>query len=108
MGRPCARVIMAIIFALLSSNLAHAVITGMQSVATGLNAPIFVTHAPGDSSRLFIAERGGGIRILNLQTGVLQTTPFLTMSGVSTNGEGGFLGLAFHPNYSNVGMPGFG
>ena len=30
------------------------------------------------------------------------------MSGVSTDGEGGFLGLAFHPNYNNVGMPGFG
>src|SRR5215212_8699718 len=108
MGRPCARVIMAIIFALLSSNLAHAVITGMQSVASGLSSPIFVTHAPGDSSRLFIAERGGGIRILNLQTGLLETTPFLTMSGISTTGEGGFLGLAFHPDYFNLGTPGYG
>src|ERR1700754_248237 len=108
MSRFGARGILAVIFTLLSSNFAHAVITGMQSVATGLSSPIFVTHAPGDSSRLFIAERGGGIRILNLQTGVLQSTPFLTMSGISTNGEGGFLGLAFHPNYSNFGMPGFG
>jgi hypothetical protein len=38
---------------------------------------------------------------------MLQTDPFLTMSGISTNGEGGFLGLAFHPNYFNEGMPGF-
>jgi glucose/arabinose dehydrogenase len=108
MTRSCAQAILAVLVPLLSSNLAHAVITGMQSVASGLSSPIFVTHAPGDSSRLFIAQRGGAIRILNLQTGVLDPTPFLTMSGISTDGEGGFLGLAFHPNYFNVGMPGFG
>lgn len=90
------------------SRLSPAAITGMQSVATGLSAPIFVTHAPGDTSRLFIAQRGGAIRILNLQTGTLLPTPFLTMSGISQDGEGGFLGLAFHPNYSKSGMPGFG
>ena len=108
MSRSCVLGTLAVVFALLSSSLAHAAITGMQSVASGLSAPIFVTHAPGDSSRLFIAERGGAIRILNLQTGVLDPTPFLTMPGISTTGEGGFLGLAFHPNYSNSGMPGFG
>ena len=107
-GSTLRRVVLAIIFVLLSSNFAHAVITGMQQVASGLSSPIFVTHAPGDSSRLFIAQRGGAIRILNLQTGVLETTPFLTMSGISTDGEGGFLGLAFHPNYFNAGTPGFG
>jgi glucose/arabinose dehydrogenase len=83
-------------------------IAGLQRVASGLNAPIFVTHAPGDTSRLFIAQRGGAIRILDLNTGVLQPTPFLNMSGIATGGEGGFLGLAFHPNYSTEGMPGFG
>ena len=51
---------------------------------------------------------GGAIRILNLNTGSLEATPFLTMSGIDTTGEGGFLGLAFHPNYFNEGMPGFG
>ncbi len=86
----------------------HAAISGLTRVASGLSNPIFVTHAPGDRSRLFIAQRGGAIRILNLDTGMLETTPFLTMSGVSTDNEGGFLGLAFHPDYFNEGMPGFG
>jgi glucose/arabinose dehydrogenase len=86
----------------------HAGVSGLTRVAAGISNPIFVTHAPGDRSRLFIAERTGGIRILNLQTGLLEATPFLTMSGVSTDGEGGFLGLAFHPNYFNQGIPGFG
>ena len=68
---------------------------------------MFVTHAPGDRDRLFIAERGGAIRILNLNTGVLQATPFLTMTGVSTAGEGGFLGLAFHPDYFDPDADGY-
>ena len=35
---------------------------------------IFVTHAPGDASRLFIAQRGGAIRILNSETGSVTWT----------------------------------
>jgi glucose/arabinose dehydrogenase len=98
----------AVTIVLVANNAALAAIGGLERVASGLAAPIFVTHAPGDSDRLFIAERGGTIRILNLSTGMLQPAPFLSMSGIATAGEGGFLGLAFHPNYSNVGMPGFG
>src|SRR5688572_7211463 len=86
---------------------APAAVEGLQRVASGLSNPIFVTHAPGDASRLFIAQRGGQIRILNLKTGVVQATPFLSTT-VDTAGEGGLLGLAFHPNYANEGMPGFG
>jgi glucose/arabinose dehydrogenase len=86
---------------------AAAAITGLERVASGLAEPIFVTHAPDDTSRLFIAQRGGAIRILDLNTGILQTAPFLTTT-VDTSGEGGLLGLAFHPNYFNDGMLGFG
>jgi glucose/arabinose dehydrogenase len=104
----CAGILASFLLLLIGSAPAQAAITGLTRVASGLANPIFVTHAPGDHSRLFIAQRGGSIRILNLTTGTLEPTPFLTMSGISTDGEGGFLGLAFHPNYSNVGMPGFG
>jgi glucose/arabinose dehydrogenase len=85
---------------------ATAAITGLTRVASGVSNPMFVTHAPGDTSRLFIAQRGGQIRILDLNTGILQTAPFLSTT-VDTSGEGGLLGLAFHPNYFNEGMPGF-
>ena len=93
---------------MLACHGAQAAVSGLERVASGLAAPIFVTHAPGDENRLFIAQRGGQIRILDLNTGVLQATPFLSMSGIDTQGEGGFLGLAFHPNYFNEGMTGFG
>jgi glucose/arabinose dehydrogenase len=92
---------------LLAAPLAHADIQGLTRVASGLSNPLFVTHAPGDSSRLFIAQRGGSIRILDLNTGNLLTTPFLTTT-VDTSGEGGLLGLAFHPDYNTTGLPGSG
>jgi glucose/arabinose dehydrogenase len=90
-----------------SATLVSAEIEGLERVASGLNAPIYVTHAPGDSSRLFIAERGGQIRILDLGTGIVRPTPFLSTS-VDTSGEGGLLGMAFHPDYDESERPGAG
>jgi glucose/arabinose dehydrogenase len=82
---------------------ARADIVGLQRVASGLSSPICITHAPGDTSRLFIVERGGVIRILSLSSGALEATPFLTVSNVITTGEGGLLGMAFHPGYQTNG-----
>src|SRR5436189_1471370 len=72
-------------------------------VASGLSSPIFTTAPPGDSNRLFIVQQNGVIRILNLNTGVLNATPFLTISGLQAGGEQGLLGLAFDPNYAAYG-----
>ncbi|HMO15268.1 MAG TPA: PQQ-dependent sugar dehydrogenase [Pirellulaceae bacterium] len=77
----------------------------LRAVATGLSNPLFATFAPGDNSRLFIAEQGGNIRILDLNTGIVNPTPFLTQAqmsagtGFTGGGERGLLGLAFDPNY---------
>lgn len=76
-------------------------------VASGLVRPIGVFHAPGDTSRIFIIEKQGRIRIL--ENGVLLPTPFLdvdaiTGGGTSTSSEQGLLGLAFHPDYDNNGL----
>jgi hypothetical protein len=40
------------------------------------------------------------IRILNLITGTLNSTPFLALTGLQTGGEQGLLGMAFDPNYA--------
>lgn len=74
----------------------------LERVASGLSSPIFVTHAPGDPDRLFICQRSGAIRILDLQNGGTPTT-FMTVPNVDTFFEGGLLGLAFHPDYQNNG-----
>ena len=73
----------------------------LQEVASGLDAPIFLTAPPGDS-RLFILERPGRIRVL--QNGNLLATPFLDISPLTTtSGERGLLSLAFHPQYASNG-----
>lgn len=71
------------------------------AVASGLSQPVFVTAPPGDD-RLFIIEKGGRIKIL--ASGALRAAPFLDLSAqVSTDGERGLLGLAFHPSYPDNG-----
>jgi glucose/arabinose dehydrogenase len=91
--------ILTSLLVLLAGPDAHAVITGLTRVASGLSGPMYVTAAPGDPTRLFIAERGGAIKILNLTTGAVEPTPFLSIPSVDQAGEGGLLGLAFHPDY---------
>lgn len=76
-----------------------AAIAGLERVATGLSNPMFAVAAPNDPSRLFIGQRNGVIRVLNLATKTLEPTPFLSIPSVDQAGEGGLLGMAFHPNY---------
>ena len=77
-----------------------------ERVASGLSRPVQVAAVPGDTERLFIVEQRSGstgrIKILNLVTGSVNATPFLSLT-VSTSSEQGLLGLAFHPNYSQNG-----
>ncbi len=72
-------------------------------VATGLDAPLFLTGRPG-ASDVFVAEREGVIRLFNPATGTVSGTPFLDIrSSVGTAGEGGLLGLAPAPDYTTSG-----
>lgn len=74
----------------------------LQLVTASLDSPVFMTTAPGDSSRLFIVEQGGTIRIIT--GGTLLPAPFLNIAGLIRNGgEEGLLGMAFDPNYGTNG-----
>ncbi|MGW8315792.1 MAG: PQQ-dependent sugar dehydrogenase [Bacteroidales bacterium] len=69
--------------------------------AEGFNRPVTIANA-GDE-RLFVVERGGVIRIIK-SAGSIEGTPFLDLSGIITSGgERGLLGLAFHPGYAENG-----
>jgi glucose/arabinose dehydrogenase len=73
-----------------------------MEVASGLSAPVFVTHAPDDTTRLFIIEQPGRIRVVH--NGALLATAYLDItSKVLYGGERGLLGLAFHPDYASNG-----
>lgn len=75
----------------------------LQSFATGFSSAITIAHPPNDA-RLFVVQQGGLIRILN-SNGTVNATPFLNLSTIiSSGGERGLLGLAFHPNYATNGL----
>ena len=82
---------------------AYASASGLRAevVATGLKAPDFVTAPPGDP-RLFVLEQAGLVRLV--RGGRILPAPFLDLRGVlSSGGERGLLGLAFHPDFAHNG-----
>ena len=73
-------------------------------VATGFNAPVFATSAPGDPDRLYVVEKDlGRIILLSLSTGVRSTFLSIPTNQLSAGGEQGLLSLAFHPDYQTNG-----
>lgn len=68
--------------------------------------PMCTAFPPGETNRLFVAERGGMIQVVpNLATpsksAYLNLASLLTAGqSLSTSGENGFLSLAFHPNFA--------
>jgi glucose/arabinose dehydrogenase len=62
--------------------------------------PLYVTAPPGDTSRLFVVEKTGVIRVI--RNGSLLPAPFLDISGlVSGDSEQGLLSMAFDPGYAS-------
>ena len=62
--------------------------------------PVYVAAPPGDTSRLFVVEKTGRIRIV--KGGAVNARPFLDLSGlVSSDGERGLLSVAFDPRYAS-------
>lgn len=67
-------------------------------VVGGLDAPVYVTAAPGDARTLYVVEQPGRIRIV--RDGVVAGM-FLDISDrVRSGGEQGLLSVAFHPDYA--------
>jgi glucose/arabinose dehydrogenase len=74
----------------------------VELVATGFDAPVYLTSPTGDP-RLFVLEAGG--RIFIVENGNVLATPFLDLSSdVSGAPDGGLLGLAFDPDYDQNGL----
>lgn len=72
----------------------------------GLVDPMVVVSPPGDPNRLFVVDEGGEIIVIPNVNAPTRSV-FLDISDRVTlarpDGEGGILGLAFHPNYANNG-----
>jgi glucose/arabinose dehydrogenase len=76
------------------------VTVGLETVVGGLAEPLAVTSAGDGSGRIFVAQQGGQVRIV--RDGALIAAPFLDIADrVTSGGERGLLGLAFHPDFPN-------
>ena len=78
---------------------------GLETVASGFDQPLVVTDANDDTGRLFVAEKGGTIRVI-AGDGTVQDAPFLDITDrVGAGGsEQGLLGLAFPENFADSGV----
>ncbi len=94
-----------------------AVSIGLEVVASGLTAPVYLTHAGDGTDRLFVVNQPGKIWVI--ENGQLLNTPFLDVTDrvhmpgffgtldVNDFDERGLLGLAFHPGFANPQSPGY-
>ncbi len=73
-----------------------------------LGLPMMIAQIPGDKTRWFVAQRNGNIvkfDVSNPANAPVAVGNLTTVSGCSINqaGEGGFLGMAFHPKFATNG-----
>lgn len=70
----------------------------LETIVSGLDAPLYVTSARDGTGRLFIANQSGRISIFS--GGRLLFPFFLDIQArIQIGPESGFLGLAFHPDF---------
>src|SRR5262249_28097933 len=84
----------------------------LQNVASGFNAPVWATGAPGiPANFLYVVDQSGIVWRVDTSDG--SKTPFLDVSarliplgvfGPGTYDERGFLGIAFHPQFATNGL----
>ena len=71
------------------------------------SAPLGMLQAPGDSSRWFVLEKTGRVRVFDSDPETTTFDPDFIDLNLITNldddGEGGLLGMAFHPDYETNG-----
>lgn len=82
-------------------------VVGLDLVAEGLVAPVWLTEAPGGTGRLFVVDQSGQVRVIEAD-GTLGAEPFLDLTDRMVElmpgfDERGLLGLAFHPAYTDNG-----
>jgi glucose/arabinose dehydrogenase len=78
---------------------------GTEQVFSGvtLSNPVAMLQAPGDNTRWFVVEQGGHVRVFDNDPMVTTATDFIDISGrVTSSGEAGLLGMAFHPDFPNI------
>jgi glucose/arabinose dehydrogenase len=89
---------LAAVAVLAAAGSTHAARLGFEPLVTGLDAPVYVTSAPGDPATLYVVEQPG--RIVIVRNGAVAGTFLDIRSRVKSGGEQGLLSVAFHPKYA--------
>ncbi|HEV8193049.1 MAG TPA: PQQ-dependent sugar dehydrogenase, partial [Ktedonobacterales bacterium] len=76
----------------------------LQQFANGLDSAVYLTHAPGQTDRVYAVQQTGLIKVFNMD-GTVRAQPFLDIHQLlrSTGGERGLLSMVFHPDYARNG-----
>ncbi|MGG9970833.1 PQQ-dependent sugar dehydrogenase [Ferruginibacter sp. SUN002] len=74
----------------------------LNRVIRYLSAPMQLTNAADGTGRIFIVQKGGKVQVYSKTYDSIGV--FLTVTGITTNGERGLLSMAFHPDYKNNGF----
>jgi glucose/arabinose dehydrogenase len=80
----------------------NGVAISLKSVVGTFENPVLVTSPRDGSRRLFVVEQTGRVKIIH--SGTVLATPFIDIHTlISTGGERGLLGMAFHPSFKTNG-----
>ena len=74
-----------------------------QVAISGLNQPLAFEFAPQNPSLVYVAEKGGVIKVFNVNTGAQQSTFIDISSKVNNNQDRGLLDIALDPNFGQPG-----
>ncbi|WP_395310202.1 PQQ-dependent sugar dehydrogenase [Mycobacterium sp. AMU20-3851] len=76
-----------------------------QVVVSGLGQPLAMEFSSHDSSLIYIAEKGGIIKVVDTDTGA--QTVFVDISAkVNDTQDRGLMDIVLHPNFGKPGLPG--
>lgn len=73
--------------------------------ALTFSSPVELMHAGDGTNRLFVVEQRGLVKVFRNEPGISTAATFLDISGrVTSGGETGLLGIAFHPDFETNGQ----
>ena len=77
-------------------------LTPVYQSAGSFSRPIFATQAPGDSSRWYVVEQAGRVRVFDDTPNPGQATTAIDLRSIVDDGpnEAGLLSMAFHPDFA--------
>lgn len=72
---------------------------GTTVYASGFASPLEFVQNPVNDGIQYVLQQGGAIRVI--QNGSVLATNFMQLTGISTGGERGLLGMALDPDFAN-------